>query len=266
MPVIKLFLALFFLAGSCIAQDLGFLKQIGQDSILIGVHNNLHAPLTIWFTPKQETQNMARGSGLIMQPLDTVQRVMAIPFSAVQDTTTINPLDYFDFKGFLGDSTQTIHDDNAVYRFPFEPNKRIKIIQSFGGKFTHNTPQSYYAIDFGTQIGDTIYAAREGRVVKTIDKFKEHGGQEFFSKANLIVIMHSDGTFANYIHLDYQGVFVKPGQMVAQGAPIGLSGMTGFTNIPHLHFMVRNANEESVPIYFKGLKGKKLKPNKKYRH
>lgn len=262
----KLIIAFLLVSFTSLAQDIEFDKKITQDSLLIAIKNNLHAPITLRFTPKPSKQNLVRGAAIIIQPLDTVVSAMSISLSAIQDTANVNPLEYFDFKGFLGDSIRTKHDDSYAYRFPFERKKRIKIIQSFGGSFTHNTPRSYYAIDFGMQIGDTIYAARDGKVVKIEDEFNAHGGPAFFNKANLIVIMHPDGTLANYIHLDYKGVFVQPGQDVERGEPIGISGMTGFTNIPHLHFMVSGANDKSVPIYFKGFEGKKLKPDKKYRH
>lgn len=248
------------------AQDINFSQQHSADSVHFNLKNNLYAPISFELIPKTEYKDVARGSGVIIQPLDSVVNIAAISKKIPMDSVKVNVLDYFTYQANFGDSLAIKHNSDYLYQFPFAPNKRIKIIQSFGGSFTHNTPSSYYAIDFNTQIGDTIYAAREGIVVKTKSEFKEHGGKEYFNKANYIMIIHDDGTLANYLHLDYQGVLVLAGDKVKRGQPIGISGFTGYSTTPHLHFVVKGANEESVPVYFKGLKGKTLKKGKYYSH
>jgi len=79
------------------------------------------------------------------------------------------------------------------------------------------------------------------------------------------LVLHTDGTFANYTHLDFEGALVKVGDVVKAGDVIGMSGMTGFTTKPHLHFVVHKARSISVPIYFEGIGRKKLKKDKSYR-
>ena len=106
------------------------------------------------------------------------------------------------------------------------------------------------AIDFEMPIGDTIVAARGGYVAYTVSHFKERGGKDFTDKANKIIIVHDDGTGANYVHLDTNGVLVNVNDYVTAGQPIGISGFTGHTTKPHLHFVVRNLNE-SIPIQFR---------------
>ena len=54
---------------------------------------------------------------------------------------------------------------------------------------------------------------------------------------NRVVIEHADGTFAIYAHLR-QGGPARVGQRVESGDQIGLSGDTGFSTGPHLHFEV----------------------------
>ena len=57
-------------------------------------------------------------------------------------------------------------------------------------------------------------------------------------EANHITVYHADGTFAEYVHLKYLGVLVQIGAKVRAGDPLGLSGNTGYSSQPHLHFAV----------------------------
>jgi len=71
---------------------------------------------------------------------------------------------------------------------------------------------------------------------------------------NYVLIRHDDGTLGQYCHLHKNGALVKPGQVVKTGDVIALSGNTGFSSGPHLHFCVfktKNGRErESIPINF----------------
>ncbi|MFE7759611.1 peptidoglycan DD-metalloendopeptidase family protein [Streptomyces sp. NPDC057429] len=57
------------------------------------------------------------------------------------------------------------------------------------------------------------------------------------SYGNEVVIQHSDGMYSQYAHLSSLGV--SAGQSVTGGQQIGLSGSTGNSTGPHLHFEVR---------------------------
>jgi LysM repeat protein len=94
------------------------------------------------------------------------------------------------------------------------------------------------AIDFshkGMSCGEPIFAVMEGTVQRT--GYGSLGG-------NFVQISHPNGVVTSYGHL--QDIFVKPGQPVRQGTPIGSMGHTGYT-IPagsagcHLHFEVWGA-------------------------
>ena len=63
---------------------------------------------------------------------------------------------------------------------------------------------------------------------------------------------------AVYAHLQPGGVLVRTGQRVRRGQPIGLSGNTGFSSGPHLHFVVqvnRGMRLESIPFRMFGRRG-----------
>ena len=83
----------------------------------------------------------------------------------------------------------------------------------------------HYGIDFGTPIGTPIRAARSGRVIFA----GRHGGYGKF-----IAIEHANGYRTNYAHL--QDINIAVGDQVSVADIIGLSGNTGYTTGPHLHF------------------------------
>lgn len=70
---------------------------------------------------------------------------------------------------------------------------------------------------------------------------------------------------AHYVHLDFEGALVEDGEWVEANQPIAISGMTGFTTIPHLHFVLFKSGKESIPFRFKEIKKSKPKPGKYYK-
>jgi murein DD-endopeptidase MepM/ murein hydrolase activator NlpD len=148
-----------------------------------------------------------------------------------------------------------VHDPAARYALPFQSAAPRRLTQGNHGAYSHKGRQRY-AFDFGTPVGDRVVAARAGKVAVVIDDY-ERGGpvKSLRSKANVVVVLHDDGTFATYGHLR-KGAAVKEGDAVAQGQLLGHSGNTGYTTDPHLHFAVfalDAAGEAStVPIRFAG--------------
>lgn len=57
---------------------------------------------------------------------------------------------------------------------------------------------------------------------------------------NGVVLDHGDGWRTQYSHLRRGSIAVTPGQRVAAGTPLGLVGLSGMTEFPHLHFSVRH--------------------------
>ena len=56
---------------------------------------------------------------------------------------------------------------------------------------------------------------------------------------NFVRVLHDDGTMGVYLHLKQGSVSVREGQRVAVGSALGLSGNTGNSSGPHLHFVVQ---------------------------
>ena len=168
-----------------------------------------------------------------------------------------------EIRAMLGDPNAK-HKPSQPYRVPFGIGKSFPISQGFNGSFTHNTPSSQYAVDIAMPEGTEIYAARDGKVMEVANDFFSGGAQEkYMDKSNLIRILHDDGSMAVYGHLRLESARVTPGTRVKRGQKIGVSGNTGYSTGPHLHFAVqRNAGVEmrSVPFEFAGENGTPVKP------
>ncbi len=157
-----------------------------------------------------------------------------------------------------------VGDPSAKPR-PFEyliPLQRpsLRVDQGFDGQYSHVGSENRYALDFAADIGTPVMAARGGVVMQVESDFAQAGlsEEEYGGRANFVRILHDDGSMALYAHLQPDGALVRVGQAVRQGQQIGLSGNTGFTSGPHLHFAVqvnRGMRLESIPFRMRGPQG-----------
>ncbi len=129
------------------------------------------------------------------------------------------------------------NDNSYIYSLPFETGKKVFLIQGYETQFSHKGERS---LDFKIRTGTTICAARAG-VVQSVREDSDKGGlkPENLADGNYVIIQHADSSTAWYWHLKKDGVLVNEGDTVQEGQPIGLSGNTGFSAFPHLHFEVQ---------------------------
>ena len=137
---------------------------------------------------------------------------------------------------FFSGSKYTEQVDSYVYELPFAKNASFRVVQGYGGKFSHKNKA---ALDFAMPVGTPVHAARGGEIFSYKDD-SDAGGpfSKYSRKANYIMIRHDDGSYGCYWHLQKDGVVVKKGK-VKKGQLIGYSGNTGFVLRPHLHFAVK---------------------------
>lgn len=168
------------------------------------------------------------------------------------------------YEYLLGDPSAE-HRPTSPYRAPFAVAGTHTISQAYPLAITHTTPGSRHAVDIAMPIGTDVYAARGGVVIAAASTNFRSGidPNEEGAQANLVQILHDDGTFAIYAHLNWNSIRVRPGDRVSRGEYIADSGNTGFSTGPHLHFAVlKNADlrSESLPVTFEGPNGSVIVP------
>ena len=94
-------------------------------------------------------------------------------------------------------------------------------------------------VDLGVKTGTPVHACFAGNVV--------FAGMRIVT-GNTVVLEHLPGLFSIYMHLSK--ITVTEGEKVDQGEAIGLSGSTGLSTGPHLHWEVRIGDISVNPYYF----------------
>jgi murein DD-endopeptidase MepM/ murein hydrolase activator NlpD len=140
------------------------------------------------------------------------------------------------FVFFSISTSVTKNIDSYEYNLPFEKGARYRVVQGYGGLFSH---KHIAALDFAMPVGTPVCAAREGTIYAYKDDSDEGGPfAKYKNKANYLIIKHDDGSFGCYWHLQKNGVLIKNGR-VSKGQQIAISGATGLVFRSHLHFSVK---------------------------
>lgn len=152
-------------------------------------------------------------------------------------------------------------NDSYIYTIPYKEGESYPIGQAYGGKFSHFMKGKTHAIDFTMDVGTLICAARNGIVIEVKEDSDRHGKTaKYRDFGNYVTVYHKDGTMADYFHIKKNGSKVKAGDKVLAGQEIAISGNTGWSSGPHLHFQVyvfdENMEQKSISTKFK------LKDNK----
>ncbi|HNP37315.1 MAG TPA: M23 family metallopeptidase [Woeseiaceae bacterium] len=170
----------------------------------------------------------------------------------------------YEFEYMVGDpAAQPVM--GTLYRVPFAVASNFPVTQAFPDTITHTTRDSRFAVDIAMPIGTDVFAARNG-IVFSVSSNNFKSGTDLSAdgpRANIVQILHDDGTYAIYAHLNWNSIRVKAGDYVTRGQYIADSGNTGFSSGPHLHFAVlRNAgmNIVSVPLTFEGANESAVRP------
>ena len=125
------------------------------------------------------------------------------------------------------------------------PIRNYSEITALPGEMRRGHLHGHAGTDFKAEVGTPIFSSFSGRVTRANWNTRKNG--------YCIEIDHPDkGVKTLYLHLDK--VLVRPGQWVEQGFKIGLSGNTGRSYAPHLHYEIKSRDRKKTvynPFIFK---------------
>ena len=125
----------------------------------------------------------------------------------------------------------------SPYILPYEAGSSYEVSKGNCTTGSHRTgTPDQYAYDFIMPIGTILIASRAGTVTRVVDNFMDGTGVP--GEENVVDIRHEDGSTALYFHLAQNGAMVTEQQVVNAGDVIALSGNSGNSTGPHLHFIV----------------------------
>jgi len=158
-------------------------------------------------------------------------RVLAVRYEGERmDLTLVRNVSDDNFYTGKGSSL-----DPSFARYPFEGNYRLS--SHFNPRRKHPVTgrvSPHNGTDFAMPTGTAITAPANGRV----DRVDYHS-----AAGRYVVITHDNGYRTRYLHLSR--ALVKPGDRVVMGEKIALSGNTGRSTGPHLHY---EAHVNSKPV------------------
>jgi len=164
-----------------------------------------------------------------------------------------------------------------MYKLPFiDDGKWVLNTGNFDDPIHGHGKGQYYAFDFNHDKGGEVRAARGGWIVFVENKLEvnvydlpnDNICKGILGAGNAVLIRHLDNTVAAYDHMMTDSITVKKGEWVGQGTLIGMSGNTGNSSDPHLHFELHaywnNENDwgPSVPTIFEDKKHRAWRPKR----
>ncbi|WP_425390451.1 N-acetylmuramoyl-L-alanine amidase [Ekhidna sp.] len=135
---------------------------------------------------------------------------------------------------------KTEQDDNVPSIMPVKSQDLVRLTSGFGKRIhpVKKVEQWHLGVDFSCPIGSQILATANGVVESLQDKSEGYG--------KLIKIDHGNGYRTYYAQLSQ--FKVKEGDQVKKGEVIALSGNSGMSTAPHLHYEVKKGDKRVDPM------------------
>jgi murein DD-endopeptidase MepM/ murein hydrolase activator NlpD len=107
---------------------------------------------------------------------------------------------------------------------------------------------THKGMDFKTPVGTPVSSPQVGTVTRANWNWNANG--------NCIEVQYADGTLAKFLHLSENRV--KPGDTVRAGQVIALTGNTGHSTAPHLHYQLDQGSKVLDPLDYHGTERRAL--------
>ncbi len=229
--------------------------SLSQIAKMFNVSNNT----ILWANNLSSAKDVHPGDTLVILPVTGIEHVVGKgeTLASIVKKYKGDMQDVLDFNNLASDAALAIGDtivipDGVDAPIPVPStsksgaNKAEPLIRSAGGPVIagyYLRPliggiktqglHGYNAVDIGTPVGTSVMASCPGNTIVSRDSGWNGGYGDY------IVIQCSNGTQTVYGHLSK--TYVPAGVSVVQGQVIGLSGNTGRSTGPHLHFEIRGA-------------------------
>ena len=137
--------------------------------------------------------------------------------------------------------TLAISSEIPYFTEPFVyPLDKIVDVGAFGNiRKSGDVSLQHLGVDLDAKTNTPVYTVNDGVVKATL---------ELIDYGKTIVVDHGLGIFSLYLHMEKFNVEV--GQKVERGQVIGLSGNSGYSTEPHLHFSVKISGASVDPLKF----------------
>ncbi len=138
--------------------------------------------------------------------------------------------------------TQSTNLNRIPSTQPIVNDKLDLLAASFGEKLNpfYQNIQMHEGFDYNIPVGTAVFATADGVVTRVVSRGHTNGLS--------ITINHQNGYTTVYSFLSYSSVRV--GSRVKRGELIALSGNSGLSYAPHLHYEVRYKNKPVDPLYY----------------
>ncbi len=113
------------------------------------------------------------------------------------------------------------------------------IMPAMGGWISRGYSSDHKAIDISLKEGTSVFTTIEGEIIFA-------GNQEYLGKT--IQVQNDEGFMTLYGHLSR--ILVRKGSKIKKGEIIGLSGNTGRSDAPHLHYAIKMQGRWVNPINY----------------
>ena len=168
-----------------------------------------------------------------------------------RDERDIPLIDYASYHGAKGTLTayryQAAGDAYASWWDETGNERQPRLIDSPIAEYEQITSllrdgRGHHGMDFKVREGVAVISPRAGTVVRTDWNWGANG--------NCVEVKYDDGTFARFLHLSRTDAVA--GKRIAKGDAIGVTGNTGHSTAPHLHYELEKAGKIVDPIDYHG--------------